>query len=93
MQNTIKRTVAASRGPNLSAADLRLALPEEDTEEPLDLKAVHMLAEGRALRRAQAITNGHRSETARPLGVSRPTLYQLLKQHAMEQQADQENSP
>ncbi len=93
MQNTIKRTVAASRGPNLSAADLRLALPEEDAEESLDLKAVRMLAEGRALRRAQAIANGHRSETARLSGASRPTFYQLLKQHAMEQQTDRENSP
>ena len=93
LQNTIKRAVATSRGPNLSAADLRLALPEEDAEEPLDLKAVRMAAEGRALRRAQAIANGNRSEMARLLGVSRPTLYQLLKQHAMEQQTDQENSP
>ena len=93
LQNTIKRAVATSRGPNLSAADLRLALPEEDAEEPLDLKAVRMASEGRALRRAQAIANGNRSEMARLLGVSRPTLYQLLKQHAMEQQADQENSP
>jgi len=93
LQNTIKRAVAASRGPNLSAADLRLALPEEDAEEPLDLKAVRMAAEGRALRRAQAIANGNRSEMARLLGVSRPTLYQLLKQHDMEQQVGQENGP
>ncbi len=93
LQNSIKRAVAASRGPNLSPADLRLALPKEEAEEPLDLKAVRMGAEGRALRRAQAIANGNRSEMARLLGVSRPTLYQLLKQHAMEQQADQENSP
>ena len=91
LQNTIKRAVAASRGPILSAADLRLASPEEDAEEPLDLKAVRMVAEGRALRRAQAIANGNRSEMARLLGVSRPTLYQLLKQHTLEQQADQEN--
>jgi two-component system NtrC family response regulator len=92
LQNSIKRAVAVSPGPNLSAADLRLALPEEDAEEPLDLKAVRMVAEGRALRRAQAIANGNRSEMARLLGVSRPTLYQLLKQHAMEQQASQETS-
>ena len=93
LQNTIKRAVAASRGPILSAADLRLASPEEDAEEPLDLKAVRMASEGRALRRAQAIANGNRSEMARLLGVSRPTLYQLLKQHDMEQQVGQENGP
>ncbi len=93
LQNSIKRAVATSRGPNLSAADLRLALPEKEAEEPLDLKAARMVAEGRSLRRALAIANGNRSEMARLLGVSRPTLYQLLKQHAMEQQTDQENSP
>ena len=93
LQNTIKRAVAASRGPNLSAADLRLALPEEDAEEPLDLKDVRMASEGRALRRAYSIADGNRSEMARLLGVSRPTLYQLLKLHGMEQPADQEDSP
>ncbi len=61
LQNTIKRAVAASRGPTLSAADLRLALPEENAEEPLDLKAVRLAAEGRVLRRAQEIANGNRS--------------------------------
>jgi len=48
------------------------------------------LAEARALRRAQAIANGNRSEMARLLGVSRPTLYHLLKLHASEQDVGQE---
>ncbi len=91
LQNTIKRAVAASRGTNLSAADLRLDLPADEVEEPFDLATVRMAAEGRALRRVQAIANGNRSEMARLLGVSRPTLYQLLKQHALEQEAKEES--
>ena len=91
LQNTIKRAVAASRGPDLSPSDLRLELPEGDAEEPVDLATVRSAAEGRALRRAQAIANGNRSEMARLLGVSRPTLYQLLKQHSLEQDAKQES--
>ena len=86
LQNTIKRAVVASQGAQLSSTDLRLAVPEEDVEEPLDLASLRIATEGRALRRAQAIANGNRSEMARLLGVSRPTLYQLLKQHAMEQE-------
>ena len=87
LQNTIKRAAAAARGPNLNASDLRLSLPEEEAEEPLDLATARSAAEGRALRRAQAIANGNRSEMARVLGISRPTLYQLLKQHALEEEA------
>ena len=82
LQNTIKRAVAASSAANLSAADLRLAAPEE-AAEVLDLKEVRMAAEARAIRRAQALANGNLSEIARLLGISRPTLYHLLKQHGL----------
>ena len=91
LQNTIKRAVASSKEANLSLTDLRLALPEDAAEDPIELKVVRMAAEGRALRRAQALANGNRSEMARLLGVSRPTLYQLLKQHAMDQHVGQES--
>jgi len=90
LQNCIKRAVAASRGSYLTAGDLRLEVPKEDADEAIDLATVRTLAEARALRRAQAIANGNRSEMARLLGVSRPTLYHLLKLHASEQDVGQE---
>jgi len=90
LQNCIKRAVAASRGSHLTAADLRLEAPKEELEEALDLATVRTAAEGRALRRAQALANGNRSEMARLLGVSRPTLYQLLKQHSLEHDVKEE---
>ncbi len=83
LQNTVKRAVAASRGAKLSAADLRLSPSAEASEEPLDLAALRTAAEVQALRRAEAVANGNRSEMARILGISRPTLYQLLKQHGL----------
>jgi two-component system, NtrC family, response regulator len=91
LQNSIKRAIAASRGSHLTPADLRLDLPKEDADEAIDLATVRTAAEGRALRRAQAIANGNRSEMARLLGVSRPTLYQLLKQHGLDQNAKQDS--
>jgi two-component system NtrC family response regulator len=91
LQNCIKRAVAASRSSYLTPADLRLELPKVDLDEPIDLTTVRAAAEGRALRKAQAIANGNRSEMARLLGISRPTLYQLLKQHDLEQEAKQES--
>ncbi|MGF1630362.1 MAG: PEP-CTERM-box response regulator transcription factor [Kiloniellaceae bacterium] len=90
LQNCIKRAVAASRGSYLTPTDLRLDMPKDELDEPIDLATVRTAAEGRALRRAQAIANGNRSEMARLLGVSRPTLYQLLKQHDLEHEAKQE---
>jgi two-component system NtrC family response regulator len=91
LQNTIKRAVAASHESILTPTELRLEAPEDGVDEPLDLKAVRMNAEGQALRRAQAISDGNRSEMARLLGVSRPTLYQLLKQHALEPKVEEES--
>src|SRR3546814_7285275 len=60
LQNCIKRAVAASRSSYLTPADLRLALPNVDLDEPFDLATVRAAAEGRALRKAPAIANGNR---------------------------------
>ena len=58
---------------------------EPATEEgPLTLKQARSNAEGKALRRALAVANGNISEAARLLDTSRPTLYQLLKEHNIE---------
>jgi two-component system NtrC family response regulator len=85
LQNCIKRAVASSTGPLITSRDLRLATTEPATEEgPLTLKQARSNAEGKALRRALAVANGNISEAARLLDTSRPTLYQLLKEHNIE---------
>ncbi len=84
LQNCIKRAVASSAGPLLSTRDLRLATEPPSEEGPLTLKQARFNAEGKALRRALAVANGNISEAARLLDTSRPTLYQLLKEHNIE---------
>lgn len=84
LQNCIKRAVASSAGPLLSTRDLRLAAEPSHEEAPLTLKQARFNAEGKALRRALAVANGNISEAARLLDTSRPTLYQLLKEHNIE---------
>jgi two-component system NtrC family response regulator len=84
LQNCIKRAVASAAGPTLSARDLRLGPNPETIERPLTLKQARFNAEGKALRQALAVADGNISEAARVLDTSRPTLYQLLKEHNIE---------
>jgi two-component system, NtrC family, response regulator len=84
LQNCIKRAVASATGPTLSARDLRLGPEPEVVEQPLTLKQARFNAEGKAMRQALAIADGNISEAARLLDTSRPTLYQLLKEHNIE---------
>lgn len=84
LQNCIKRAVASAPGPMISARDLRLGPEPVAAEGPLTLKQARFAAEGKALRQALAVADGNISEAARMLDTSRPTLYQLLKEHNIE---------
>jgi two-component system NtrC family response regulator len=84
LQNCIKRAVASSSGPMLAARDLRLTTTPVAGDGPMTLKQARFDAEGKALRQALAIADGNISEAARVLDTSRPTLYQLLKEHNIE---------
>ena len=84
LQNCIKRAVASSAGPTITARDLRLGGETENAEGLLTLKQARFDAESKALRQALAIADGNISEAARVLDTSRPTLYNLLKQHDLE---------
>jgi two-component system, NtrC family, response regulator len=85
LQNCIKRAVASSSGPLIAARDLRLGAEPAAPEGPLTLKQARFNAEAKALRQALAIADGNLSEAARLLDTSRPTLYQLLKEHNIQQ--------
>jgi two-component system NtrC family response regulator len=84
LQNCIKRAVASAAGSTLTPRDLRLGPEPETIEQPLTLKQARFDAESKALRQALAIADGNISEAARMLDTSRPTLYQLLKEHNIE---------
>ncbi|MFN2350065.1 MAG: helix-turn-helix domain-containing protein, partial [Thioalkalivibrio sp.] len=80
MENRIKRAVIMADANQVTAEDLELS-PEGEDPMMLNLRQVRDEAEGRAVRRAMQMVDGNISRAAELLGVSRPTLYDLMKKH------------
>lgn len=83
MENTIKRAVIMSDGPKVSLADLGLATHAGVENEPLNLRQVRDEAERGAVIKALARCNGSVAQASELLGVSRPTLYDLMNRFGM----------
>ena len=58
--------------------------PGADDGLPVNLKAARETADRRVIRKALAQTDGNISSAAKLLGISRPTLYDLLKQYGLQ---------
>ncbi|MET0587919.1 MAG: PEP-CTERM-box response regulator transcription factor [Novosphingobium sp.] len=81
LENRVKRAVIMADGKLVSAADLDLVEPDEEIAQALNLKTAREVADRKVIRHALARTEGNISNTAKLLGISRPTLYDLLKQY------------
>lgn len=82
LENKVKSAVIMAEGKSVSAADM--GLEEIATGAyPINLKAVRLDAERRALKQVLSITEGNISKAAELLGVSRPTLYDLIERHEL----------
>jgi two-component system NtrC family response regulator len=75
LENAIKRAVIIADGPTVSGADLGLV---HAPSEALNLREVREAAEREAVLRALGRANGNLTRAAEMLGVSRPTLYDLI---------------
>lgn len=84
LENRLKRAVIMADGKLVTAADLDLDDERADSGEAVNLKAAREVADRRAIRKAIARTEGNISGAAKILGISRPTLYDLLKQYRMQ---------
>jgi two-component system, NtrC family, response regulator len=80
LKNRIKRAVIMSDGKHISAEDLELKSENIDNSKTiLDLREVRESAEREAIQRALHNTGGKIAPAAELLGVSRPTLYDLIQ--------------
>ena len=85
LENRIKRAVIMADGKNVTAADLDLPGSSSGSGEPLpiNLRAAREVADRRAIRQALTRTENNISSAAKLLGISRPTLYDLMKQYQL----------
>jgi len=81
MENCIKRAVIMTDGQYIGADDLGLSTATD--EEPLNLRQVRDEAEYRAIIKALARADGNIVKASEMLGISRPTMYDLLNRHAI----------
>jgi two-component system NtrC family response regulator len=81
LENYVKRAVIMADGSIIRAADL--GLQPVNGDETLNLRQVRDEAEKQAVIRVLGRVNGNLSRAAELLGISRPTLYDLLDRFGM----------
>jgi len=87
LENRIKRAVIMADGKLVTAADLdlqTLGLAEGEGAVPINLRAAREIADRRVIRQALTRAENNISGAARLLGISRPTLYDLMKQYRLQ---------
>ncbi len=82
LENKIKAAVLLCDGPLVGAEDLGLAAGGSPV--PLNLKEVRNRAEREAVLRALTVSQGAISKAAELLGVTRPTLYDLIERQGID---------
>jgi len=78
LENRLKRAVIIAEGAKVTAKDLELALTS-DKYEGMGLKEARETVERELVVQAIARNKGNLSRAAAELGVSRPTLYELME--------------
>ena len=82
LENRVKRAVVMTDGALVSAADLDLSTSEDEAKS-LDIRSARSRAEREVIQLAMAQAGSNLSKAAKLLGISRPTLYDLMQQHQL----------
>lgn len=84
LENRVKRAVIMADDRLVTPADLDLDEAGEQETLVLNIKSARERADRKVIRHALARSDGNISNSARLLGISRPTLYDLLKQYDLQ---------
>jgi two-component system NtrC family response regulator len=90
LENRIKRAVVMAEGKYVTPANLELKDPSSTEEEASTLRASRDSREKGLVRLAMEKAEGNVSRAAAELGISRPTLYQLLARYGLKKQKSEE---
>jgi len=82
LENKIKGAIIMAEGKQVTAADLGLG-GIESSPPSVNLREVRRDAEGHAIKRALIHSSGNISQAAKMLGITRPTLYDLMEKYAI----------
>ena len=85
LENAVNSAVIMADGKQIELEELHLGAASNDI---LDLRKVRNDAEKRAIQRALTQAGGNLSHVAGLLGISRPTLYDLLDKHGLKKPTD-----
>ncbi|HKT17607.1 MAG TPA: PEP-CTERM-box response regulator transcription factor [Stellaceae bacterium] len=83
LEGRVKRAGIMADGEMITAADLDLPLVNATPSTGVTLKEARERAEKTAIEKALALTNGNVSQASKLLEVSRPTLYELMRNHGV----------
>ena len=81
LENRVKRAVILAEGKQITAQDLGFEAKSESL--PLDLRAAREAAERSVIQRALLVNQNNMSHAAKALGISRPSLYNLMNKLGM----------
>ena len=87
LENKIKGAVIMADGKQVTAADLGIDKVDSNEIESLNLREVRQRAESKAIRTVLMKNFGNISRAAEQLGVTRPTLYDLLNKYGLSAEA------
>jgi two-component system, NtrC family, response regulator len=85
LQNKIKRALVLAEGPLIGPMDLELQIPQGSVPAPgSTLREAREDLERDIISRKLRENSGNISKTARALGISRPTLYELMTRYSLD---------
>ncbi len=93
MENVLRRAVIMADGPRITPEDLGLEVPAEAPEGRLGLREARDAAEQEAVIKAMTRCNGNIAHAADLLGITRPTLYNLLDKFGLRKANEPTDSP